>query len=47
MKYFLELESQNLDLTKRCSAYKRLMKLNKHVETLFKKKSMEISLINN
>ena len=39
----LELESKNLDLTNVEEAYKRLVKLNKHVEILFQKKSKEIS----
>tara|TARA_A100001011_G_C14111715_1_gene757303 strand:- start:388 stop:597 length:210 start_codon:yes stop_codon:yes gene_type:complete len=39
----VELESKNLDLTNVEEAYKRLVKLNKHVETLFQKKSKEIS----
>ncbi len=39
-----KLESENLEADKAQVHYKRLMQLNKHVETLFKKKSMEISL---
>ena len=39
----IKLESQNLDLNSIEATYKRLMHLNKHVETLFKIKSKEIS----
>ena len=39
-----KLESENLEADKAQVHYKRLMQLNTHVETLFKKKSMEISL---
>ena len=34
-----KLESKNLDLIKAEDAYKRLINLNKHVESLFKIKS--------
>ena len=34
-----KLESQNLDLTNSEDMYKRLINLNKHVESLFKMKS--------
>ena len=38
----VKLESQNLDFANAEEIYKRLIYLNKHVESLFKKKSMEI-----
>ena len=38
----VKLESQNLDFANTEDAYKRLIYLNKHVESLFKKKSKEI-----
>ena len=41
----LKLESQGADLSNFQNDYQRLIQLNKHIETLFKKKSKEISLI--
>ena len=38
-----KLESRNLDLIKSEDIFKRLIKLNKHVENLFKTKAKEIS----
>ena len=38
----VKLESQNLDFANAEDVYKRLIYLNKHVESLFKKKSREI-----
>ncbi len=38
----VKLESQNLDFANTEDVYKRLIYLNKHVESLFKKKSKEI-----
>ena len=38
----VKLESQNLDFANAEEVYKRLIYLNKHVESLFKKKSREI-----
>ena len=38
----VKLESQNLDFANTEDVYKRLIYLNKHVESLFKKKSREI-----
>ena len=38
----VKLESQNLDFANAEEIYKRLIYLNKHVESLFKKKSREI-----
>ncbi len=38
-----QLESKNFDLINIENTYKRLMKLNKHVENLFKIKSREIT----
>ena len=37
------LEKENLDLSSTENTYKRLIKLNKHVENLFKVKSKIIS----
>ena len=39
-----KLESQESDLSNSLSDYERLIKLNKHVDSLFKKKFREISL---
>ena len=39
----VKLESKNLDLYSVEKEYKRLMSLNKHVESLFKIRSKEIS----
>tara|TARA_B100002019_G_C21225720_1_gene577261 strand:+ start:570 stop:773 length:204 start_codon:yes stop_codon:yes gene_type:complete len=39
----IKLETENLDISVVEDAYKRLIKLNKHVENLFKIKSKEIS----
>ena len=39
----VKLESKNLDLSSIENEYKRLISLNKHVESLFKKKSKDIS----
>ena len=38
-----KLESQNSDIISDENTYKRLLNLNKHVETLFKIKSKQIS----
>ena len=38
-----KLESKNLDLIKAEDTYKRLINLNKHVESLFKIKSKKLS----
>ena len=38
-----KLESKNLDFSKAETAYKRLLNLNKHVESLFKMKSKKLS----
>ena len=38
-----KLESKNLDFSNTESAYKRLLNLNKHVESLFKMKSKKLS----
>tara|TARA_B100001029_G_C15061575_1_gene459011 strand:+ start:2844 stop:3077 length:234 start_codon:yes stop_codon:yes gene_type:complete len=40
-----KLESQNTNLYDSINDYKRLIDLNKHVDTYFKKKSKKISLI--
>ena len=39
----VKLESKNFDLSNLESDYKRLIKLNKHVQTLFKRKSKELT----
>ena len=39
----IKLEEENLDLNNTKDMYKRLINLNKHVESLFKVKSKEIS----
>ena len=39
----LKLENRNIDLNNAENLYKRLLILNKHVESLFKMKSKEIS----
>ena len=39
----VKLESKNFDLSDIDKEYKRLINLNKHVETLFKKKSKEFN----
>ncbi len=39
----VKLESQNLDFSNMENSYKRLISLNKHVESLFKMKSKKIS----
>ena len=39
----LKLETQNIDFNNAENLYKRLLILNKHVETLFKMQSKEIS----
>tara|TARA_B000000557_G_scaffold220129_1_gene188088 strand:+ start:209 stop:412 length:204 start_codon:yes stop_codon:yes gene_type:complete len=38
-----KLESKNLDFSNAETAYKRLLNLNKHVESLFKMKSKKLS----
>jgi len=38
-----KLESQNADLSNSLKEYQRLIQLNKHIESLFKKKFREIS----
>ena len=40
-----KLESQEADLSNSLNDYQRLIQLNKHIETLFKKKSKEINSI--
>ena len=40
-----KLESQDADLTNSIADFQRLIQLNKHIETLFKKKFKEISSI--
>ena len=42
-----KLESQDTDLSNSLNDYQRLIQLNKHVESLFKKKSKVISTIKN
>ena len=42
-----KLESQDVNLSNFQDDYQRLIQLNKHIENLFKKKSKEISSINN
>ena len=42
-----KLESQDANLSNFQDDYQRLIQLNKHIENLFKKKSKEISSINN
>ncbi len=42
-KILVKLESKDLDLSIIESEYKRLINLNKHVESLFKQKSKKIS----
>ena len=39
----VKLESKNFDLSNLESDYKRLINLNKHIETLFKRKSRELT----
>ena len=39
----IKLESKNLDLSDAENTYKRLIRLNKHIENLFKMKSKELS----
>ena len=43
----LKLENRNIDLNNAENLYKRLLILNKHVESLFKMKSKEISKTKN
>ena len=38
-----KLESQDIDLNNSLSDYERLIQLNKHIDSLFKKKFKEIS----
>ena len=38
-----KLESQNTDLSNSLTDYQRLIQLNKHIDSLFKKKLKEIS----
>ena len=38
-----KLESKNLDFSNAETSYKRLLSLNKHVESLFKMKSKKLS----
>ena len=42
-----KLENQDANLSNFQDDYQRLIQLNKHIENLFKKKSKEISSINN
>jgi len=39
-----KLESQDIDLNNSLGDYERLIQLNKHIDSLFKKKFKEISL---
>ena len=41
-----KLEGQDADLSSSIDDYQRLIQLNKHIEELFKKKSKEISSMN-
>ena len=43
----IKLESNDLDFISIEKEYKRLISLNKHIEYLFKKRSKEISNLNN
>ena len=40
-----KLEGKDIDLTSSINDYQRLIQLNKHIDSLFKKKVKEISLI--
>ena len=42
-KILMKLESQDSDLAKSLGEYQRLIQLNKHIDSLFKKKFKEIS----
>ena len=42
-RILIKLESQESDLSSSLSDYERLIKLNKHIDYLFKKKFKEIS----
>ena len=42
-KILTKLESQDIDLEESLSDYQRLIQLNKHIDSLFKKKFKEIS----
>jgi exonuclease VII small subunit len=42
-----KLESQGADLSNFLNDYQRLIRLNKHIESLFKKKSKEFSFTKN
>ena len=42
-KILTKLESQDSDLTNSLGDYERLIQLNKHIDSLFKKKFKEIS----
>ena len=42
-RILVKLETKNLNLSNIEKEYKRLINLNKHVETLFKKKSKEVN----
>ena len=42
-----KLESQDTDLSSSLNDYQRLIQLNKYIESLFRKKSKEISSIKN
>ena len=42
-----KLESQDIDLNNSLGDYERLIQLNKHIDSLFKKKFKEISLKKN
>ena len=44
-KILMKLESQDSDLAKSLGEYQRLIQLNKHIDSLFKKKYREISSI--
>ena len=44
-KILTKLESQDIDLEESLSDYQRLIQLNKYIESLFRKKSKEISSI--
>ena len=45
-KILTKLESQDSDLSNSLSDYQRLIQLNKHIDSLFKKKFKEISAKN-
>ena len=46
-KILIKLESENLDLNSIDTDYKRLIQLNKHIESIFKLKSKKILNLKN